>query len=108
MAKKQRYYVVWEGLKTGIFDDWKNVKPRLKVIREPATKLLIHWTKHRSLLKQDLLWEPIQLKRMSHKKIDIQHSKDSIAVDAACEGNPHPEYQGVDPHSGAKLFIRDL
>lgn len=44
-------------------------------------------------------------KRMSHKKKLDNILKDSIAVDAACEGNPGIlEYQGVDPHSGAKLF----
>ena len=30
MAKKKKFYVVWVGAKTGVFDDWANCQKQIK------------------------------------------------------------------------------
>ena len=108
MAKK-KYYVVWEGLNTGIYESWAECQQQIKgypnaryksfktyeeaeIAYGSAAADFIGTTKKPKLAvlsaedKKDIVW-------------------DSISVDAACSGNPGAmEYQGVDTQSGFQFF----
>lgn len=104
MAKKQKYYVVWDGHNTGVFDDWKKCEAQVKNYPNARYKSFdsLEGAKLAYRQKPSFARRIIQSPRIKNLS---QIVKDSIAVDAACEGNPGIlEYQGVDPHSGIKLF----
>ncbi len=114
MAKKKKYYVVWEGNETGVFESWADCQLQIKgypnakyksfktlaeaeaAYHGTATEHIGSGTKAKKStptnlpdeLKDDIVW-------------------DSIAVDAACSGNPGiMEYQGVDTQTGFQFFYK--
>ncbi|OIQ27737.1 MAG: ribonuclease H [Bacteroidetes bacterium MedPE-SWsnd-G2] len=112
MAKaKKKYYTIWQGHKTGVFDNWKTCKKHISDYKgaqyksfeslEAAQKAFngkysdyIGKAKVSSLSKQEL------------EKIG-QPNLNSISVDAASSGNPGiMEYRGVDTASKKQLFIQ--
>lgn len=113
MAKKskQKYYVVWEGKETGIFDSWAACQEQIKGY--PSAR-------YKSFKNKQLAIEAYgssSLDYIGNKKVkDTSLTPeqlaligkpiwDSIAVDAACSGNPGVlEYQGVDTQTGMRLF----
>jgi ribonuclease HI len=103
---RQKYYVVWKGRKTGIFNSWaeceaavkgyadaeyKAFESRVEAERALAAGYAAH--KGRAASAQRWLFAP-------EKPI-----LPSIAVDAACSGSPGPlEFQGVDTETGKAIF----
>lgn len=106
---KTKYYVVWEGRETGIFDNWKACEESIRgfegakyksfMTKEMAEKafkdnMYKYWGKavHETRLS------PEQLKAIG-KPLD-----NSISVDAACNGKTgEMEYQGV--YTGVKQLL---
>lgn len=110
MAKK-KYYVVWDGIETGVFDSWDKCKlvtknypqakfksfQTLEMAKEAFSRSYYDFagkkTVETSLSKEELL------------KIG-KPLLDSISVDAACSGNPGVmEYRGVETKSKRQIFI---
>lgn len=108
---KSKYYVVWKGLKTGVFDSWEECRSQVhgvegaqykafetpeeaqKALKEPAQKHIYKKSNEQNALK----------KRVSHKDI-IQ---DSISVDAAWNtATGDMEYRGVYTWNGEEIFHR--
>lgn len=109
MAKKKKYYVVWQGHEPGVYDNWGACLQQTK--NYPGAKYKGFESRAAaeaafagnygdyiggnapkkaapapSLLGAPIVWE-------------------SIAVDAACSGNPGlMEYRGVDTKTGTELF----
>lgn len=112
MSKKYKWYVVWEGTATGVCDSWEECK--LRVMNYPNAKYKSYNTREEAvrayrgnpademgLLRAIANAEVKHVNYASIPEIVI----DSIAVDAACSGNPGVmEYQGVDVKTGARLF----
>lgn len=107
MAKsKQKYYVVWKGHDTGIFDSWDVCKNLIK--NYPGAI-------YKSFKRREEAEAAFYGNHQDHignskpKNIDTSlyaHEivSDSISVDAACSGNPGIlEYQGV--HTSDKSLI---
>ena len=101
-----KFYVVWQGRETGIFTSWEECKPQIEdykgaqyksfKTREEAEHAFAH--SYYAAINKD-------------KKTDVKKSptppfiKNSIAVDAACSGNPGPmEYRGVYLLTGQEIF----
>lgn len=110
MAKK-KYYVVWEGNNTGIYDSWGACQLQIKGY--PNAKYKSFKTKeeaenayHGNL--SDYIGankKPKTTTLSSTEKENIVW--DSISVDAACSGNPGiMEYQGVDTKTGFQFFYQ--
>ena len=79
MAKK--YYVIWEGYEVGVFSSWEECK-----------KYTSGYPNNNLLSQQELL------------KVGMPNMN-SIAVDAACSGNPGTmHYRGVDLSTGEIIF----
>ncbi len=111
MATKKKYYVVWEGNRPGIYDSWANCQVQIKGYPN---------ARYKSFKTKEEAQEAYQSSFADHintstkanpakKRVSEEARKeinwDSIAVDAACSGNPGPlEYQGVETESGLQLF----
>ncbi|MGK7944173.1 MAG: viroplasmin family protein [Microcystaceae cyanobacterium] len=103
----KKYYVVWNGRKTGIFTNWEDCKKQVDGFKGARYKSFktrgeaeeaFGLTKQLSILDVDS--KPEQTLNLSHQII-----KESICVDASCIGNPGDvEYQGVDTVTGEVLF----
>jgi ribonuclease HI len=110
VAKK--YYVVWEGKKRGIFTSWNVCKKNIEGF--PGAK-------YKSFADKDLAEKAFKgnyedYKGTSTKKKQLSESEkakygkpllNTIAVDAACSGNPGlMEYRGVATSTTTQLFIQ--
>ena len=108
MAKK-RYYVVWNGLRPGVYSSWEECQAQIKGIKQALYKAF------------DTLAEAEQASASSPRQYigqgAIAESKkcaatmpasiitNALAVDAACSGNPGMmEYRGVYIATGEEIF----
>lgn len=105
--KKQKYYVVWEGNQTGIFDSWKVCQKHIKGYGGAKYKSF----ESKKAAEDAFAGSYFDAITPSKKKVTKANPADgipvwtSIAVDAACSGNPGlMEYQGVETNTGKVLF----
>ena len=113
MSKKKKYYAVWKGHKTGIFEKWNDCKAQIKDYAgaqyksfetfDAAKKALdgnyFDYIGKSKSFKSDLSQAQLQ-------KIGLPNYN-SISVDAASSGNPGiMEYRGVDTKTKKQLFIQ--
>jgi ribonuclease HI len=111
MAKK-KFYVVWDGSETGIFDSWQKCKAVTQ--NYPQAK----FKSFESLEMAKAAYSSNYFDIIGKKTVEIKLSKsellkigspilNSIAVDAACAGNPGiMEYRGVETQSKKQLFAK--
>ena len=110
MAKK--YYVVWEGKKRGIFTSWNACKKSIDGFPGAKYKSFAD----EALAKKALQGSYEEYKGTNTKKKELSAEEkkafgkpilNTIAVDAACSGNPGlMEYRGVATSTGTQLFIQ--
>lgn len=113
MKKAKKYYVVWRGRKTGIFDNWRECEQQIinfsgaryksfptKLEAEQAFGVSDYQVQDFSAHNSDF--------NPRHRQIidyNNQIIMDSICVDASCLGNPGiVEYRGVYTQTGEELF----
>ncbi len=110
MAKKEKFYVVWEGHRPGIYTKWSDCLAATKGysgakyksfesfdLAKKASKGDYEDYKGKSKPKKTLT--PEQLEKIGEPNLY------SIAVDAASSGNPGKmEYRGVDTQTEKQLF----
>jgi ribonuclease HI len=110
MAKQQKFYTVWEGHETGIFDNWRDCERAIKNYPAARYKSFTSFEEAALAFGGDSRNFIGQAKKMfspeGNRKVSRQEIIwDSIAVDAACSGNPGAmEYRGVYTKTGAELF----
>ena len=113
MSKKKKYYAVWKGHNTGIFESWDDCKAQIKDFKGAQYKSFSTFEAAKTALKgnyKDYIGKEkkfkSELSEAQLKKIG-QPNNHSIAVDAASSGNPGKvEYRGVDTESKKQLFIQ--
>ncbi|MDR0941800.1 MAG: viroplasmin family protein [Bacteroidales bacterium] len=102
MAKK--FYVVWKGFQTGIFDNWDSCKTAITGFHNAVYKSFTSLTEAEQAFAN---------KQYMAQKFSTQRAAapagariiESIAVDAACSGNPGDmEYRGVYVRNNQELF----
>lgn len=108
---KNKFYVVWNGRKKGIFDTWETCKeqidgfegaqyksfPTENVAREAFAKN--YW----QTVKAAQQPQPLNLNLFNDN--EIKPIPESLSVDAACSGNPGlMEYRGVWTATGQEAF----
>lgn len=110
MAKTKKFYVVWQGHQSGIYDNWSECKNQIKGFPNAKYKSFMSlaeaqlafrdsYTNHYNYGAQK------KSKKTSIAQFNNEIIKDSIAVDAACSGANGPmEYQGVVTVTGQLLF----
>ena len=108
---KNKYYVVWRGRLTGIFDSWDECRKQIEGYEGaqykgyPTLELAEAAHKHN-------YWQAVKQGVGSKEQgvgtlLTSQHSIQipSLSVDAACSGNPGMmEYRGVDTATGREIF----
>ena len=112
MAKRGKYYVVWEGVEPGVYDSWEEAQEQ--VTNYPGAKYKSFHTQEEAIAAYrngssenlDIL---VNLVSRQARIVDYsafpEIELEAMAVDASCLGNPGVmEYQGVDVMSGAKIF----
>lgn len=109
MAKK-KYYVVWSGRKTGIFETWEECKKQVHGVKGAKYKSFPTKQEAEAAFKEghgQSIKQPSKTKKTADKPSsqDSTYIEDSISVDAACSGNPGlMEYKGVYTKDSKELF----
>lgn len=110
MPKKQKYYVVWFGNPTGIFDSWDACKKAITGINGAQYKSFSTLAEAKKAFDgeyKDYAGKDTKKKTLSKTEKEKYGEPNlySIAVDAASSGNPGVmEYRGVDTQTGKQLF----
>ncbi len=107
---KNRFYVVWQGKKPGIYEGWEACSKQVTGFTNAKYKGFPTLDLANAALNDDPR-KYMEKGLNAPKKIFCSNPligepiADSICVDAACAGNPGIlEYRGVDTKSGAELF----
>ena len=112
MAKpKKKYYTVWKGHRTGVFETWDDCKSQITNFEGAQYKSFPTFELAKTALKGNYKDYIGMSKKFSSAlsetrlKLIGQPNYNSIAVDAASSGNPGiMEYRGVDTQSKKELF----
>lgn len=111
LAKKPKFYVVWKGRKTGVFETWAEAEEQVKGFETAQYKSFESRKEADDAFKGNY-WQSVQ-KTQSNATGKSSKSaalvgkplQESISVDAACAGNPGKlEYQGVETATKRVLF----
>jgi len=106
MSKKQKFYVVWEGRKTGVFTTWADCSAQVNGYPE---------AKYKSFPNRAFAEKAFQGKYEDYTRQNVKSQAwlfavdgpivESYSVDAACSGNPGiVEYRGVHTKTGKEIF----
>jgi len=105
--KKQKYYVVWDGVIPGIYNSWTECQAQIKGFPGAKYKSFASLEDAKAAYYSRYSDHIVQKKTKTKVKI---HSKegiiwDSLSVDAACSGSPGiMEYRGVWTSDGVEVF----
>ena len=112
MARKApKFYVVWKGHHSGIFDSWDACKVQVQNVKGAQFKSFSSFEEAKDAFKRpykaSIGKNVKKLRELSEvERLKIGHpNMKSIAVDAAVKGNPGlMEYRGVETESKTVLF----
>lgn len=110
---KQKYYVVWEGVAPGIYTSWTDCQLQTKGYegakyksfdsREEAERALA--SSPYAYIGKNAAKSKATPRLAPGSPLPKEVLANSLAVDAACSGNPGPmEYRGVHVASGQEVF----
>ena len=118
--KKSKYYVVWEGLAPGVYNSWEECRLQVEGYRGAKYKAFDSQveaieafrgapSEHIGILQQmSAHHNPQTVVKKSKKEPKVWSDtviRNSLAVDAACSGNPgRMEYRGVYVATGVEVF----
>ncbi|MDR1003701.1 MAG: ribonuclease H family protein [Prevotellaceae bacterium] len=106
---KQKYYVVWNGIEPGIYDNWTACQAQIKGYAQARYK---SFKSRQEAEEAYTLPAPVaspaasSVSTKSSSFVDpLPYDDNSLAVDAACSGNPGKmEYRGVHVASRQEVF----
>jgi ribonuclease HI len=105
MATKKKFYVVWSGLRPGIYDNWNDCKNQVLAVEGAKYK------SYPTLQEAEMAFRSgYQAPRASSGQKKNATGKPnimlpSLSVDAACSGNPGlMEYRGINNQDGKEIF----
>ncbi len=106
---KKKYYVVWRGIKPGIYNSWDECKKQVEGFEGAQYKSFTDEDEAKRSFDGSY-WEITQLKGKKNLQELTTKEKpilNSISVDAACSGNPGTlEFRGVFTDTETELFKR--
>jgi len=110
IPKKQKYYVVWIGRKTGIFETWEECEAQVKGYHGAKYKSFDSLNTAKMAFLNDY-HEYFHARGAStkHRQRNSMNGPivPSFCVDASCSGNPGIlEYRCVDTQSGKQVFAK--
>ncbi len=109
MAKGNKFYVVWKGREVGVFSTWDSCKMQIENFKGAQYKSFPDRMSAENAFRagyeaclQSAVSSQLSYDSMPENQRPIGQS---IAVDAACSGNPGKmEFQGVFVETNTKLF----
>ena len=111
MAKKgakRKFYVVWQGVNPGIYDNWADCKAQVEGQENAKYKSFETREEAAEALEKGYAQYLRRAPRKPQWEAEVPVGKpieNSITVDAACSGNPGDmEYRGVYTATGQELF----
>ncbi len=108
MPKQKKYYVVWDGHKTGIFQQWEDCQQAIKGYTGAKYKSFESFEEAKKAINQPFYKYIGKNKKPSIKSSNTSQTTpvwESISVDAAWNtANKDMEYQGVYTRNGKMLF----
>ena len=87
---KQKFYVVWQGRKPGIYTSWKECEAQVSGFENAQYKAFDSMVEAEKAFSENP-WKYFNIKKKEHKQTSFSSNrimKESVAVDAACSGNP--------------------
>lgn len=100
MAKGSKFYVVWKGVKHGIYTSWADCKAQIDNFKGAQYKSFTNKKE-----AEEAFEKPFHYSLTKNLNASSTPNYNSISVDAASSGNPGiMEYQGVDTASKQLLF----
>ena len=101
---KNKFYAVWEGRTTGVFDSWDKCRAQVEGFEGAKYKGFPTETAAKEALKKTY-WEFVKKNTQIQTVLPSEVVLDSLCVDAACSGNPGlMEYRGVFTRTGQEVF----
>lgn len=106
---KQKFYVVWEGHEPGVYTTWESAKQQIDGYPKAKYKSFSSKAEAEKAYR-GTYWAYAGKNTTSGKKSVTELEAlgvrlDSLAVDAACSGNPGDmEYRGVHTRTGQEIF----
>ena len=111
MAKKgakRKFYVVWQGVNPGIYDNWADCKAQVEGQENAKYKSFETREEAAEALEKGYAQYLRRAPRKPQWEAEVPVGKpieNSITVDAACSGNPgNMEYRGVYLPTGQEIF----
>ncbi|MDR0750636.1 MAG: ribonuclease H family protein [Tannerellaceae bacterium] len=108
---KGKFYVVWKGLNPGVYDNWEDCKKQVDGQEGAKYKSFASRQEAADALEKGYTFRPKQAGAHKASPYSVKKKSagspntESIAVDAACSGNPGDmEYRGVYVRTGQELF----
>lgn len=100
---KQKWYVVWQGIKPGIYETWSECKKQIDGFNRALYKSFSSCKEAEKAYKSN---PRFYIGRKTNKKEILKEiDYDSLSVDAACSGNPGDmEYRGVCTKTKEEVF----
>jgi len=108
MAKKQKFYTVWVGINPGVYDNWEECKRQIDGVKAAKYKSFESEVDAKRAFGEDYS-NYYNKKQATVAKVfnNEVYEKQSIAVDAACSGNPGDmEFRGVWVGDNTEIFHR--
>jgi ribonuclease HI len=113
MAKNKKYYVVWKGVAPGVYSSWDDCRKNVHGFENALYKSFSSAEEAQRAFTENP-WKHLTSKNGNNKQkkekatssnISENIITESIAVDAACSGNPGLlEYRGVYVADGIEIF----
>ena len=107
---KSKFYTVWKGNTPGVYATWKECEAQVKGFDGAQYKSFEGKDEAEAALQKNY-WQFIkpQTSKTTPKTPSASIIADSLAVDAACSGNPGDmEYRGVYVKTGQQIFIQGV
>lgn len=107
---KNKFYTVWNGKTPGVYATWKECEEQVKGVEGAKYKSFDTQEEAEKAL-QGNYWQFVKpkLEKQAAPAQPPQIIADSLAVDAACSGNPGDmEYRGVYVKTGQQIFIQGV
>lgn len=111
MGKQKKYYTVWKGHHTGVFESWDDCKAQIKDYKGAIYKSFATFDAAKKAYRSNYKDYVGKSKTFKSDLSEDQLKKigkpnyNSISVDAAVSGNPGKmEYQGVDTKTKKRIF----
>lgn len=109
---KKKFYVIWAGHKTGVFNSWNICKKYITDFKGAQYKSFTSKEAAEKAFKgkyEDYVGKDTKKVQLSSEELKLIGKPNlvSLSVDAACSGNPGKmEYRGVNTQTKNQLFIQ--